>query len=471
MAMSRAKNVFIIKRKELVGMNMFATIIRQGLVVLEHELKQMDIGIQDGVITMIAPNIEASAKQEIDATGKYVFPGVVDSHVHFSDPGRAEWEGFVTGSQMMAAGGVTTFIDMPLNGIPSTVTAQYVHDKAQRGLTSSYVDFALWGGLVPGNIGELEGMAKAGVIGFKAFISPSGNEEFEHVDAETLLSGMQEIARLGKVLALHAESAEITTWLTKEKQARQQTTADDYAATRPVEAEVEAVERALQYAAITGCPLHFVHISSAEAVSAIQRAKEKGQDVTLETCPHYLLYSHEALVEKGAVAKCAPPLRAPQQVAALRQCLADGSIDFLASDHSPAPSTLKQGDNFFDMWGGISGGQYTLQAAIELALTLQLPMTDVARWTAQAPAERFGLLQKGKTAVGYDADIVIVEMSSFTATQHNFFAKHKESLYMGHRFPCTISTTLVRGAVVYTNGQVHHEQPNWQRPRVPQFEF
>lgn len=230
-------------------------------------------------------------------------------HVHFSEPGRAHWEGFETGSQMMAAGGCTTYFDMPLNGIPSTVDQKALLEKVNVGEEKSVIDFGLWGGLVPGNIEDLEELAKSGVIGFKAFLSTTGNDEFERADDFTLLHGMKKIAKLGKVLALHAESEPITQWLKQEKEELGLFSSDDYAATRPVHAESEAVERAITYAGLTGCPLHFVHISSGLAIEKIESAKQRGLDVTVETCPHYLLFNQNDLIEKGAVAKCAPPLR------------------------------------------------------------------------------------------------------------------------------------------------------------------
>lgn len=440
---------------------MFAydVIIRNGYVVLENEVVQTDIAITNGQIVQIAQNIQSEGAREISADGSYVFPGVIDVHSHFSEPGREHWEGFTTGSQMMAAGGTTTYFDMPLNGIPSTVTKEALLQKAMIGEQKSYVDFGLWGGLVPGNIEHLADLAQEGVIGFKAFISPTGNAEFENVDHITLLSGMQEIAGLGKVLALHAESAEITTWLTEQKRKTNELTADDYLATRPIVAEVEAVERAIHYATITGCSLHFVHISSPEALKVIDTAKAAGANITVETCAHYLLFNHDDLRQRGAVAKCAPPLREKAVQEELLQCLQAGKLDMISSDHSPCPYDMKTSDNIFDAWGGISGGQFTLLSVLEVALKNDIPFINVARWTATTPAERFQLKQKGKIAVGMDADIAIVAIKDFTVTEDYFFAKHKHSVYMGHTFPCQITHTLVRGELVFANHIIASEKP------------
>lgn len=444
-------------------------IIRNGRVVLPNEVKKLDIGIKDGVIAEIRPQLSGTGKEERDAEGMYIFPGMIDVHVHFNDPGRDDWEGFDTGSKMLAAGGGTTFFDMPLNGIPSTVNQPALFEKAKQGKVKSVVDFGLWGGLVPGNLAELKGLAEEGVIGFKAFLSHSGNDEFQRVDDHSLIEGMKEIASLEKTLALHAESAAITEMLTKEKQEQGRITADDYLASRPIVAEVVAVERAISYAMVTDCSLHFVHISSAAAVEKINEAKAEGLDVTVETCPHYLLFNHTDLVEKGAVAKCAPPLREKREQEKLIQCLINGDFDMIASDHSPSPYRLKDPTlhNLFEAWGGISGGQFTLLALIELALEHQIPFTKVASLVAEAPAKRFNLSSKGRSEVGMDADFAVVSLAeSFTVSEENFLARHKQSLYMGHTFPCSVQLTINRGEIVYENGKVieQYRTGDWLKP-------
>ncbi|MCT2537782.1 allantoinase [Aquibacillus koreensis] len=427
-------------------------VIKNGMVVLPDKISKKDIGIYNEKIVSIEENIDPGNATMEDAKGLYVFPGMIDVHVHFNDPGREEWEGFESGSAMMAAGGCTTFFDMPLNGIPSTTTVKALHEKAQIAHKKSATDFGLWGGLVPGNIAELAPLAQSGVVGFKAFISTSGNEEFEASDDETLFYGMQEIAKLDKVLALHAESRTITDILLKQKLHNKQYSADDYAETRPIVAEVEAVERALAYAEITACPLHFVHISSARAVEKITNAKKKGVQVTLETCPHYLLFSHQDLVEKGSVAKCAPPLRDMEEKQKLIQLLKEDKIDIIASDHSPAPFALKDPEkhHLLHAWGGISGGQFSLIAMIELAVTHDIPFHLVSKWTALNPARRFQLSSKGAIKEGLDADITLVDLNATTTvTPESFLAKHKKSLYMDHTFPCRVTKTYNRGSIVY----------------------
>ncbi|MGM0876940.1 MAG: allantoinase [Bacillota bacterium] len=445
-------------------MGFLDVIIKNGKVVLPNGVKETDIGIKNGKITIINKGITDKADFTWDAENQYIFPGMIDVHVHFSEPGREHWEGFHTGSMMMAAGGCTTYFDMPLNGIPSTVNQDALYEKAELGNKKSFVDFSLWGGLVPGNEKELEALAKSGVIGFKAFLSTTGNKEFEAVDDLTLLNGMKIIAKLHKVLALHSESAAITNWLKEEIEKEGKFSADDYLESRPIIAEVEAVERAIYYAELTGCPLHFVHISSIRAIEKIEQAKQKGMNITVETCPHYLLFNHDHLRELGTIAKCAPPLREKEEQQKLISLLIDDKFDMISSDHSPCPYELKDPKvyNLFQAWGGISGGQFSLLSMIELALNYKIPFETIAKWTASAPAERFGISdRKGKIAEGADADLAIVTLEELhTVTEENYYAKHKQSLYIGHTFPCKVVGTFNRGNLVFKDGKIVAQQPD-----------
>jgi allantoinase len=451
-------------------MSLYDVVIRNGNVVLPTGVVKTDIGVKDGKVAAIEKNLQHQGEQEWNAEHQYIFPGMIDVHVHFSEPGREHWEGFHTGSMMMAAGGCTTYFDMPLNGIPSTVNKEALDEKARIGNEKSVVDFGLWGGLVPGNEEDLKPLAESGVIGFKAFLSTTGNKEFEAVDDMTLLDGMKQIARLGKVLALHSESASMTNWLKKEKENEGKYSADDYLETRPITAEVEAVERAIYYAELTNCPLHFVHISSAKAMEKIQEAKEKGMNITVETCPHYLLFHHGHLRELGAVAKCAPPLREDNERQKLIELLKSDRFDMISSDHSPCPYDLKDPNvhNLFEAWGGISGGQFSLLASIELSLAHNIPFEKVAKWTASNPAERFGISdRKGKIAKGADADFAFVTLDeSYTVTAENYYAKHKESLYISHTFPCKVVGTMNRGKLVFKDGEIDKQaDQKWLKPQ------
>ncbi|MEW4369150.1 allantoinase AllB [Paenibacillus kandeliae] len=432
-------------------------IITGGTVVLPDRTEKLDIGIRDGIIVEMAPSLqERSCSRRIQADGLHILPGVVDIHVHFNEPGLDAWEGFTTGSAALAAGGITTYVDMPLNGVPPTTNAQRLALKRQAADGNSHVDYALWGGLVEGNTAELEGLAQGGVPGFKAFMSePGGDGEdiFTRADDETLLNGMKELARLGYVLALHAEDEQMVSELAAQAQAEGRTSELDYAHSRPVSAEVTAVERALHMAKETGCALHFVHISSREAVDVITAAKAEGINVTVETCPHYLVLNEQDLLHKGVVAKCAPPLRNANEQAQLWQAVELGLIDIIASDHSPCPPEMKQHENFFKAWGGISGAQSTLLLMLEEGFHRRgITLPKLMNMLSLAPAERLGLAyRKGRIASGYDADLVLVDLKrGAVLEQEHLLDKHRQSPYIGYHFSSTVVETLVRGQSVYS---------------------
>ena len=434
-------------------------IIFSGAEVVEpHQVTKCDVAIDGQKIIAIAPHIEDVNATRIDVSGKIILPGVVDAHVHLNEPGNEEWEGFKRGSTMLAAGGVTTFFDMPLNSNPPTINVSALELKKQLAEQKSNIDYRFWGGLVPTNIPLLQSLADNGVIGFKAFLSNSGFQPFSSVDDQALLQGMFEIAKLGKILALHAESDTITSCLAQQKLEKGTVTAKDYCESRPIVAEVDAVQRALHYAEITGCALHFVHISTPQAVEIIHEYKQKGLDVTLETCPHYLLFNDTAFDSHQVYAKCAPPLRSESIRKELIVKLLEGKIDYIASDHSPCPKELKEltPPNYFKSWGGINGGQFTLLSILQIAEEYQLPLTDVARWTAQAPAQRFELGGKGEIAVGMDADFVIVEKNPFKVDEKMIYAKHKGTIYKDFNFDYQIISTYSRGKEVFQskNSQV-----------------
>jgi allantoinase len=439
----------------------FDLVVKRGNVVLRDEIRLLDIGIRSGKIVALADSIDAANGPLIDATGQYVLPGMIDVHVHFNEPGLGEWEGFESGSAALAAGGCTTYADMPLNGVPPTINAEAWRQKLDAAHAKSVVDYVFWGGLQTGNIAELEGLAACGVIGFKAFMSSPGGEGdniFREADDITLYEGMKKIAELGGILALHAESEPIVSKLAADKIAEGRLSARDYAASRPIMAELEAVNRALFYAKETGCALHFVHISSPQAVEVIDLAKKSGMNVTLETCPHYLTLVAEDMQRLGPVAKCAPPLRGLEEQNRLWTLLREGRIDMITSDHSPCPYRLKmnENENFFAAWGGISGAQSSMELMIdEGCLRRGIPLTQISRMLSYEPAKRFGLLpQKGEITLQADADLVFVDLNtSYILKQEDLLYRHPHSPYIGRTFGCRVTSTLCRGNIVYEAGR------------------
>src|SRR5882724_1445715 len=335
-------------------MSSLDVIIRGGTVVTPGETRPADIGILDGKIVELGPAVAGSARETIDAKGLHIFSGIIDSHVHFNEPGRAEWEGIETGSKALAAGGGTMFFDMPLNAHPPTLDAESFEQKLGAADAKSVTDFAFWGGLVPGNLDHLEELAECGVVGFKAFMSNSGIDDFPRADDRTLREGMKRAARLQKIVALHAESEAITSELAHRLIANGKTSVRDYLDSRPMRAELDAIQHALEIAGETGCSLHIVHVTCGQGIGVIASAREQGLDVTCETCPHYLLLTEEDMERIGPLAKCAPPLRPNDTRDGLWQWLALGGITTIGSDHSPAPPDMKIDKNFFKVWGGIS---------------------------------------------------------------------------------------------------------------------
>ena len=390
---------------------------------------QSDIAVEDGIITAIGPDLPAG-QREIDARSLAILPGIIDVHVHFNEPGRAEWEGAATGSRAFAAAGGTLFFDMPLNSAPCTVNAHAFDEKRAALEKASVTDFALWGGIIPGNFCHLAELADRGVIGFKAFMSDSGLPEFPRSDDLTLYEGMREAARLNLPVSVHAESEEITRGLTRRMLDAGRWSVRDYLDSRPLTAEIEAIERATLLARETGAKLHIVHVSSGRGVAAALEARARGTDVSIETCPHYLTFTGEDMERIGAVAKCAPPLRDATEQQHLWDAVRNGSVDIIGSDHSPAPLEMKTGDNFFRIWGGIAGIQATLPSLLD-----RLPLDRIAELLAANPARRFRIARKGQIAVGFDADFALVDLSrAFVMDREMLLQRHRISPYIGREF-------------------------------------
>ncbi len=396
----------------------------------------MDIGIKDGRIAEVGRHFEEQYGEEFDATGLHVFPGGIDSHVHFNEPGRTEWEDIAHGSAALAAGGYTTFIDMPLNNLPVTTTVEAFDLKLDAMKRSSKLDFGLWAGLVPGNLDQLEGLVERGVVGFKAFMCPSGIDEFPACDERTLREGMNRIAELESTLLVHAEAP-------AKLLAPGGTTAIDFIRSRPPEAEIEAIQELITLARETRCRTHVVHVSTVPGITLIQEARMRDIDVSGETCAHYLLYAEEDLARLGGTGKCAPPFRSGGNRDDLKAMLAAGEIEMVVSDHSPSTHELKQGDDFLKIWGGISGCQSTRQLLLADAI-LEPPL--IAGVTATNIAKRFGLASKGDVAEGFDADLWIVDLNHEDVVRgEDLLYRNPFSVHEGQKIRGRTVKTLVRG--------------------------
>ncbi len=421
-------------------------IVRGGTLVTPDAVIEADLAVEDGRISAIGPQLSGSPP-EIDAHGLSILPGLIDAHVHFNEPGRAEWEGASTGSQGLAAGGGTVFFDMPLNSSPCTVGASAFREKRAILEQVAVTDFGLWGGIVPGNRGELAELAHCGAIGFKAFMADSGLPEFPRADDRTLYEGMREAARLDLPVAVHAENHDLVSGR------RTGTGVRDYLQSRPVLAEVEAIRRAALLAGEAGARLHIVHVSSGRGVAAALEARAAGVDISIETCPHYLYFTEEDMVRIGAVAKCAPPLRPAADRDALWAAVQRGEVDIIGSDHSPAPQEMKCDPDFFRIWGGIAGVQSTL--AVLLSAAEPLPLPRIAALTASHPAARFRVANKGKLAAGFDADFTLVDLAAHhTLTRESLFQRHKLSPYLGCTFRGVVRRTVLRGETIFADGKI-----------------
>ena len=422
-----------------------------------------DVAIEDGRIADIGAEL-AGASRQIDARGLFVLPGLIDVHVHFNEPGRTHWEGAATGSRALAASGGTLFFDMPLNSTPCCVNAREVDRKREALERASITDFGLWGGLVPGAVGEMAEMAERGVVGFKAFMCDSGLPEFPRADDETLRDGMAEAAKLRLPVAVHAESQVRLTTFAKATVVRRSFTrrrkADptnlrDFLESRPVEAETEAIARALELARETGASLHIVHISTGRGVSLAADARANGVDVSIETCPHYLWFTEADVERLGTIAKCAPPLRAAAHHQALWDALVAGHVDIVASDHSPTEPSMKAGD-FVSAWGGIAGVQSTLPVVLDRGYhDRRLPLERIADLVSATPARRFRIARKGTIERGNDADLVLIDAeASFTLENDHLHQRHKASPYVGATFRGVVRATLRRGETIFVDGEV-----------------
>ncbi|MEH7273833.1 allantoinase AllB [Neobacillus vireti] len=431
--------------------------VKNGYVFTEEGFRYASIRIIDGKIDALyecEPEPIKENKNSIDASGCLVVPGFIDAHVHFNDPGRTEWEGIETGSRAAAIGGTTTIFDMPLNCSPSITNLKNLQSKTAYLTSKSHVDYALWGGMTDDSVknkAELDQMCEV-IIAWKAFMSESGIDDFPFVSPGQLEQAMKIAAQQRKILALHAEWEEeiqpLTTFYKRQNSTNERKA---FLASRPISAEEKAVSYALEKAAKYGTSLHFVHISSARVVKLIQQAKQSGMDVTVETCPHYLLFDEEDFLQTGAILKCAPPLRSREVVEGLWECIANGWIDTVGSDHSPCPYYMKNTNSIWEAWGGIQGVQFTWLALLDEAMKRSVPFKDILPLGTANVADLFGISgKKGRIQTGLDADLALISLDeTTTANQQCIAFRNQYSPYENRKFLLKIKKTLLRGNVIY----------------------
>lgn len=445
-------------------------IIRGQRVVLPDSIAPASIHIHNGNITNISSYDDVTSNCEIVEAGEasIVMPGLVDTHVHINEPGRTDWEGFATATRAAAAGGVTTLVDMPLNSIPPTTTAEGFKAKVEAARGQCYVDVGFWGGVVPGNTPELAALMEAGVVGFKCFLIHSGVDEFPNVTEQDLRKAMPELARLGAVLIVHAEvpgpinRAGVPASHSPAGEALEDgnfcpSAYKTFLESRPRAAENEAVGLMIKLGREFGARIHIVHHSSADALPMLREARAAGVSITAETCPHYLVFAAEEISDGATEFKCCPPIRERENREQLWQALGEGTIDMVVSDHSPCPPAMKlrESGDFLQAWGGISSLQLRLPATWTDAQRRGHSIEDLARWLCQAPAALVGLAgRKGAISVGGDADIVIWNPEKeFLVEPDMLHHRHKLTPYAGRTLAGVVEKTFLRGEKIYDAGE------------------
>ena len=416
------------------------------------------VHIGDGKITRIGEWDDVSAGIPLsDAGSLVVMPGNVDAHVHVNEPGRTEWEGYETATRAAAAGGVTCLVDMPLNSIPPTTTLAGFEEKLAAADSQCTVDVAFWGGVVPGNTGELAPLIERGVRGFKCFLIHSGVDEFPHVTESDLRIAMPEIARLGTVLLVHAEVAGPIDDAAASLKGSDPREYDTFLRSRPRESEDEAIALMIRLCRETGARVHIVHHSSSDALPMLRAAKAEGLPLTVETCPHYLTFAAEEIPDGATHFKCCPPVRERENREKLWEAVTDDTIDMVVSDHSPCTPALKlqETGDFMGAWGGISALQFGLPVMWTDLRSRGFGLADLTRLMSATPAKLAGLdARKGKLAAGYDADIVIWNPEEcFTVVPELIQHRHKLTPYSGMELFGKIEATYVRGQKVFENGR------------------
>jgi allantoinase len=412
------------------------------------------IHIEHGRIARVGPVDESPNDAAIvDAGDLVVMPGLVDTHVHVNEPGRAEWEGFETATRAAAAGGVTTLLDMPLNSIPATTSVAALHEKARAARGRTWVDVGFIGGVVPGNAAALGALAQAGVLAFKCFLVPSGVPEFAHVTEPDLREAIPVLAGLGLPLMVHAELPNVIETATLDATAGDPTKYATYLASRPAAAEHEAVALVIEMATVTGARVHIVHVSSAQTAAMVRSARSRGVPISAETCAHYLWFDAAEIPDGATEFKCAPPIRGAAEREGLWRALASGDLSMVVSDHSPCPPILKRRDvgDFFVAWGGIASLQLGSAVVWTAMRERRLEIERLVNWMSAAPARLAGLEgRKGRIAPGYDADLVLFDPDEeLTVRADMLLHRHALTPYLGERLNGTVRATYVRGELAY----------------------
>ena len=430
-------------------------------VVLPNGIQEAVVMLNEGLIVDVLSALPAGNNfQLIELENKLLMPGVIDPHVHINEPGRTEWEGFDTATKAALAGGITTLVDMPLNSSPVTTTAKAFDEKMLAAQNKLHTNVGFWGGLIPGNENEIEPLIQKGVLGFKAFLTHSGIDDFPNATEDELRMAMPIIAKYNLPLLVHCEltdSEKITNnefGITNiEQPATRNNSYVNYLNSRPKKWEDDAIAMMIRLCEEFNCRTHIVHLSSADSIEQIVKAKQKGLPLTVETGQHYLYFNAEDIKDGQTQFKCAPPIREKENNEQLWVALKDGVIDFVATDHSPATPNLKEieSGNFMKAWGGIASIQFALPVLWTAAKKRNCTFSNIAKWLCENPARLIGKENsKGKIAKGFDADLIVVDdEKTFTVTENIIHHKHKVTTYLGEILSGVIEQTYIAGEKVY----------------------
>lgn len=435
----------------------FDLAIRSKRILTPEGMLDGTILISEGkIVRLIKGDSTDTALAYLNAGENVVMPGLIDPHVHINEPGRTEWEGFDTATKAAAAGGITTIIDMPLNSSPVTTTLHNLQLKINAAESKIHVNSGFWGGVIPANLNKLDELLKGGVFGLKAFLTHSGIDEFPETAPADLKNVLLKLKEYGLPLLVHCE-------LSEDHEGTKQLIAnpESYAAylqSRPKSWENKAIEAMIQLCRETGAHVHIVHLSSAEALPMIEQARKEGLSLTVETAPHYLFFSAEEIENKNTLLKCAPPIREKKNNDQLWKGLKAGLIDFVATDHSPAPPEIKEleSGNLEKAWGGIAGLQFSLPVTWTAGLKHGVTLNDICKWMCENPARFIGLAgRKGKINAGYDADLVIWDPEKEIVLQEkDIFHRHKSTPYSGIPLKGEVQQTILNGEVIYNGREI-----------------
>ena len=439
----------------------FDKVLFGGEIVLETGVVKASLGINDGKIAAIMePGVEFEAKDILDISNRVVFPGLIDPHVHLWEPGPLSYrEDFLHGTQAAAAGGVTTVIEMPLS-VPPVIDQESFEIKYNTASDNSVVDFALWGGLIPSSVDNLEQLHELGCVAFKAFMSYA-NDDYPHTPDHYLLEAMEKTSKFNGLIGVHAENADVVDYFSKRFEKEGIMDPEAHSDGRPIVAEMDAIQRAVLFAESTGCRLYIVHMTAPEGGEVVRRAKERGAQIYNETCPHYLIFDKSQLRKSGSFAKCNPPLRSREDVEKLWEQIFKGNVDCIGSDHGPYTDEekLEHGENIWKAPSGFAGIELILPIMItEGYHNRGLSLDSIAKLTATKAAKIFDIYpRKGSITIGSDADLAIVDLNEewvYTGEKTLSKTKSSKGIYEGLSLKGKISTTLVRGEIVYDTGKI-----------------